>query len=151
LVSHTLTIDERVSLITEILSDRNEAEMGKHLSGDDARIFVDKVYEVRTLHDLMPRLTDFNSNLRIFVNQALDSLSPAVHRKCLRYLCKICGLYALLPRSLTIPLSYDPTDNPLHHGGLTDVWKGRHQGREVAAKVLRLYSVSDLERTRKVG
>ena len=31
------------------------------------------------------------------------------------------------------------------------MWKGRHQGRDVAAKVLRLYSLGDLERARKVS
>ena len=69
---------------------------------------------------------------------------------CLRYLCTVCGRHALLPTSLAIPLCYDPTGNPLHHGGHSDVWKGQYQGREVAAKVLRLYSLSDIERTRKV-
>jgi len=32
-----------------------------------------------------------------------------------------------------------------------DVWKGQHHGREVAAKVLRVYSSSDFEQIRKVG
>jgi len=31
------------------------------------------------------------------------------------------------------------------------VWKGQHQGREAAAKVLRINLTSDLERIRKVG
>ena len=37
------------------------------------------------------------------------------------------------------------------HGGFADVWKGQHQGREVAAKVLRTNSTGDLERIRKVA
>jgi hypothetical protein len=39
---------------------------------------------------------------------------------------------------------------PLCHGGFADVWKGQHRGREVAAKVLRVYLTSDFERIRKV-
>jgi len=37
------------------------------------------------------------------------------------------------------------------HGGFADVWKGKYRGREVAAKVLRIYSKNDPERIRKVG
>ena len=36
------------------------------------------------------------------------------------------------------------------HGGFADVWKGRHQGRDVAAKVLRVY-VNSFEKIRRVG
>lgn len=63
----------------------------------------------------------------------------------------LCGHQALLPRSLKIPLCYDPTEPPLYHGGFTDVWKGRHRGQEVAAKVSRAYNASDLGEIRKVG
>lgn len=56
LVNHTLTIDERVSIITSIFSDRNEVEMDEHPSGDDAQTFVDNVYEVRVPHNSMSRV-----------------------------------------------------------------------------------------------
>ena len=36
-------------------------------------------------------------------------------------------------------------------GGVADVWKGKYNGREVAAKVLRVYLTSDIEGIRKVG
>jgi hypothetical protein len=36
-------------------------------------------------------------------------------------------------------------------GGFVNVWKGQYQAREVAAKVLRVSSTHDLERTRKVS
>ena len=39
----------------------------------------------------------------------------------------------------------------MSHGGFVDVWKGHHQGREVAAKVLRTNLTSDLERIKKVN
>ena len=41
--------------------------------------------------------------------------------------------------------------SPLCHGGFADVWKGEYRGREVAAKVLRIYSKNDPERIRRVG
>jgi hypothetical protein len=57
----------------------------------------------------------------------------------------------MLPKSLAIPLCYDPMVNPLFSGGFADVWKGRYHGREIAAKVLRVYLKNDLERIRRVG
>lgn len=71
--------------------------------------------------------------------------------RCLRYLHRICDRQAILPRSLEIPLCYDPTRYPLCHGGSADVWKGQYRGREVAAKVLRLWRQDDLEQIRRVG
>ena len=64
---------------------------------------------------------------------------------------RICGNCALLPRSLVIPLCYDPTGDPLCHGEFGDVWKGKYNGREVAAKVLRVYQTNDFKRVAKVG
>ena len=46
MISHSLTADERTSLIVKIFSDRDEVEMVEHLSGDDAQAFVDAVSEV---------------------------------------------------------------------------------------------------------
>ena len=69
----------------------------------------------------------------------------------MRSLYKICGRQALLPRSLPIPLSYDPTATPQCYGGFADVWKGQHNGQVVAAKALRVYQTSDLDRIRRVG
>ena len=36
-------------------------------------------------------------------------------------------------------------------GGFSDVWKGQHNDKEVAIKVLRVYTTSDVGRIRKVG
>ena len=36
-------------------------------------------------------------------------------------------------------------------GGFAGVWKGMHEGKEVAVKVLRAYMTDDFERLRKVG
>ena len=78
----------------------------------------------------------------------------ASRRTCAESVCalhKICGREALLPKSFPIPLCYDAMDTPQTHGGLADVWKGEHRGREVAAEALRVYRTSDFERIRKVG
>jgi hypothetical protein len=50
-----------------------------------------------------------------------------------------------------IPLCYDRTDVPLYRGGYADLWRGKHNGLEVAAKVLRVYSTSGSKAIRKVG
>ena len=81
----------------------------------------------------------------------MDSLEPRLRRKCLTALCKICGRCGLLPRSVQIPLCYNRTDAPLCYGGFGEVWKGEHQGREVAVKVLRVYVTSNLLKIKKVG
>ena len=56
----------------------------------------------------------------------------------------------MIPRSLVIPLCYDPMGDPLYHGEFCDVWKGNHRGRGVAAKVLRVYPASDFRRIANV-
>ena len=40
---------------------------------------------------------------------------------------------------------------PHCHGGFGDVWKGHYDGREVAAKALRVYQTSNFERIRKAS
>ena len=63
----------------------------------------------------------------------------------------ICGRCALLPRSLQIPVSYDRFSAPSYHGGFADVWEGKHLGRAVAVKVLRIYSTSELSKVAGVS
>jgi hypothetical protein len=43
---------------------------------------------------------------------------------------KECGdtASAITPRSLTVPLCYDPMETPLYHGGFGDVWKCEYRG-----------------------
>lgn len=76
---------------------------------------------------------------------------PGIREKCMRCLYRICGRQALLPKSLAISPRYDPTKHPLHYGGSADVWKGQCLGREVAVKVLRVYSAGDLGQITRVG
>ena len=46
LINRPLTSKERISLITDIFSDRDETEIVKNLSGEDARSFVDVIDQV---------------------------------------------------------------------------------------------------------
>ena len=81
----------------------------------------------------------------------LDSLEPSLQGKCLITLYRICGRQGLLPKSVQIPLCYNRTDPPLYRGGFAEVWKGKHQGREVAVKVLKVSEASDLAKVTKVS
>ena len=81
----------------------------------------------------------------------MDVLTPQLRGKCLNALCKLCGRQALLPRSVQIPLCYDRSGTPLCRGGFGDVWKGNYEGREVAVKVLVVYSTSDLDKLTRVS
>ena len=52
---------------------------------------------------------------------------------------------------MQIPLCYDRLGTPLFRGGFGDVWKGKYKGREVAVKVLVVYSTSDLDNLTRVS
>ena len=81
----------------------------------------------------------------------LDTLAPWLRGRCLNTLCGICSRHGLLPRSVQIPLCYNRLDAPLYHGGYAEVWKGQHQGREVAVKVLKVCLADDLNKITRVG
>ena len=87
------------------------------------------------------------------MDQALDTpdIPPQTRRKCLKSLYRTCRRHALLPKTLKIPVCYDRTVVALYRGGFADVWKGEHGGRDVAVKVLRTYSNSDLQKILGVG
>ncbi|KAF9642058.1 hypothetical protein BDM02DRAFT_2731187 [Thelephora ganbajun] len=53
LISHTLSKDERISLIITIFSDSNEVEMPGNPSGNDAQAFVNVIDEV-SFHNPLP-------------------------------------------------------------------------------------------------
>ena len=52
LIDRPLFKDERIALITDLFSDRDETEAVKRLSGDDAQAFVDVIDEVLPHLDL---------------------------------------------------------------------------------------------------
>ena len=76
---------------------------------------------------------------------------PWLQRKYLATLCKICTHHVLIPRSIQIPLCYDRTEDPRYEGGFAKVWKGEHEGIEVAVKILKVHMKSDLVKIRRVG
>jgi len=76
----------------------------------------------------------------------MPDLSPSIRKKCLRSLYKTCGRHALLPTAMKVLAWYDRTGSALYRGGFADVWKGDHHGREVAVKVIRTYTKSDLQK-----
>ena len=64
---------------------------------------------------------------------------------------RICYREAILPKSVRIPLCYDRSDDPQFRGGFADVWRANYEGKEVAVKVLRVYTTSDFYKITKVG
>ncbi|KAF9645731.1 kinase-like protein [Thelephora ganbajun] len=79
----------------------------------------------------------------------LDSLPPQIYGKHLRYLYRSCGHNALLPTSLQIPLCYDQNEPAHGRGGFADVWKVQHNGQDVAAKALKVYSTDNFKEIRR--
>ena len=78
-------------------------------------------------------------------------MPPDLRRKCLAILSKICSHHGLIPRSIQIPLCYDRTEIPIYEGGFAQIWKGEHEGTEVAVKVLKVAINSDFAGIKKVG
>ena len=150
LIRSPLATHERVSLITAILSNRDEIEIIRRLCRDVAQTFIDVIYKVHVFLHL--RRTGPLTLLRTsaLFDQTLDDLDHALRMRCLRLVCKICEDYALLPESMAIPLSCDRAKDPLYYGGFADVWKGTSRDLEVAVKVLKSYQYNR-EQTRRVG
>ena len=73
----------------------------------------------------------------------MPDILPSVRNQCLRPLYKTCGRHALLPKTMEVPVCYDPTGDALYSGGYADVWKGQYRDRDVAVKVIRTFSNSD--------
>ena len=121
------------------------------LSVTDAQTFVDVINEARitpTRPQIMAKIY-----IRPFVDQTLDTatLSSRTQKKCVKLLYKTCSHHALLPRALEVLVDYDRTGDALYHGGFGDVWRGEFCGRDVAVKVVRIYSHSELQRVINVS
>ena len=67
LISHTLTMNERISLIMTIFLDDNQVKTVGQLSGDDAQIFVDMIYEASAHKLLRPRDKSIDFDMDIHV------------------------------------------------------------------------------------
>ena len=89
-----------------------------------------------------------NLTLARLANRAMDKvyLLPQIRKKCLKLLYRMCGQHAYLPRAMKIHAEYDRANVALYRGGSADVWKGIYCGRDVAVKVIRTYSNSDLRK-----
>ena len=61
-------------------------------------------------------------------------------------LYRTCGRHELLPKSWVISVCYDITGDAIYKGGCADIRKGRYRGQDVAVKVVRTYSDSDLQK-----
>lgn len=146
------TSDERISLITDIFSDRHETEVAKFLSGDDAQSFVDVVVEVLFL---LFRLEEQGINVELshLTEKSLDMVAPKLQKKCLAALRKICGRQALLPRSAKIAQISELSGVRLGGSGYANVWKSQRQDCNVVVKVLKpsVHSTRDFERIMSVG
>ena len=159
--SHSLLSEQVITPIKVIIMSRDEAKLAEYLSGEGAQTLIDAVHEVCLRASWLPgpRLTTLTSFSTALISTHhsqtkksvdLSELPPRLRRKCLSALCQICSRRALLPRSLKIPPCYDRSGFPQYRGGFADVWKGEYQGRSVAAKVVRVYSTSDLHKITKV-
>ena len=160
LINHAYLSHEVIPLIEAVFKSKDEINMLGHLRGDDAQTFVDVIHKVRLYPPLLRHglitftlLGSFPFEPSPSTDQALDlpDLPPQLRKMCLRTLCRVCGRQALLPISLQIPLCYNRLDTPKYRGGYADVWKGKHQGCNVAVKVLRIYSTSDFDKITRVG
>ena len=65
LITHTLTTDERIFLITTIFSDHAQTEMVRRLDGDDVQAFIDAIDGVRSCTILNSKDGRLTLNLRI--------------------------------------------------------------------------------------
>ena len=131
-----------------IFSSQDESDTIRRLLGDDVQAFVDVMDEARSMSIRYREPVLIKTDIDMFYYQALDrpDLSPRTRENCLRSLCKICGRHALLPTTLKTPISVERTGDVMFRGGFADVWKGDHCGRDVAVKVMRIYSESELQR-----
>ena len=78
-------------------------------------------------------------------------LPPSAQKMSLKLLYKTCGHHAIVPSALKVQVDYDQTSDAPYRGGHADVWKGRHSSRDVAVKVIRLYSKDVLQTVINVG
>ena len=141
---------QEIPLLTEVLFACKDIDDAiRRLPPDDAQAFIDVINEVLCIST---QICQAEPTLRRSVYQVSDNpdLPLRVRVRCLRPLYRACGHHGLLPTSLKVTVCYDRDDYPLYKGGCADVWKGECCGREVAVKVIRAYSRSDLQKITKV-
>lgn len=76
----------------------------------------------------------------------MPDLSPSFQKGWLTLLYRTCGHHGVIPGTFQVPVTEDRTEDPLFRGGYADVWKGEYNGRNVAVKVVRLYTSEVLQK-----
>ena len=71
--------------------------------------------------------------------------------KLLNILCKMCSRQQMMPKSMHMVNCLEGELIEEYDGGYAKVFRGRHKGRAVAVKILRLYLTSDLDKCFKVS
>ena len=134
-------------LIEATLPRKDEDEMIRRLSVEDAQIIVDAMDEVRTGLVVAANLVT-NINICRIVDQKLSipNLSPFAQRRSLRLLYRACGHHAIIPNALKVVVDCDRTSVAPYRGGYADVRKAQCSGRDVAVKLIRLYSNEVLQK-----
>jgi len=87
------------------------------------------------------------------IHQALKSRGIPLNKGCILWtLRRLCACQETLPESCVLPIDFRSTESRHAAGGFADVWKGTHEGREVAFKSIRGSTLSDdtARSTRKV-
>lgn len=146
MITRAFTPNELPSLIEVVFSSKDVNDTIRCLCANDAQTFIDMIDEVCPMVSRREiRLIEPTSACSVY-QELLDmpNLSPLIRKKCLKSLYRMCSHHSLIPRALRIPICYDRNDHPLYKGGCVDVWKGEHCGQDVAVKVLRIYSTSDI-------
>ena len=64
----------------------------------------------------------------------------------LNILCKTCSRQRMMPRYMHMANCLNGELTEKCYGGYADVFQGKHKGRLVAVKVVRLYETSDFDR-----
>jgi hypothetical protein len=80
----------------------------------------------------------------------MPGLSSSTRTEWFKALYRTCGERELFPRALEVQIQYDQKEPMMRWGGYGDVWKGRYQGRDVAVKVIRIYTNDLLPKIIKV-
>lgn len=151
LIQRALSPSVLPSLIQAVLSN-DEGEIYS-LLGDDPQIFADVIDRVRSplAHRCQFWLDETDNDHPVHQVVEIPDLCSRVRKKLLKALYRKCGDHSTLPMAMYIPVIYDRMTAPLYRGGCGDVWKGKHCNREVAVKVLRTYSNSDLQKAMGVS
>ena len=153
-IKRSFSPTEFPSLVEVIFPHQDRGDVIRSLFEDNVQAFVDVLDEARLpFPAAIGRLGLLKFTVVYSVPQALVvlELPLAVRKKCIKILYTTCRDRALIPRAMNVSVRYDPAKPPLYRGGFGDVWKGEYCGREVAIKVIKTYSNTELQKVRGVS